>query len=82
MTPGPKSGRRRRRVQRDREDRVVDIREAGADTQAVAVAAGTREAADTQAEEELAAPWAEAESDSPVADVAVLAAWGAVGAGD
>ncbi|MGA2630114.1 MAG: hypothetical protein ABSG54_07845 [Terriglobia bacterium] len=58
----------------------MDIPEAGADTQAAA--ADTPEAADTLAEEELAAPWAEAESDSPVADVAVLAAWGAVGAGD
>ena len=86
MTPGPKSTRRRRRVQRDEEDRVVDIPEAvAADTPA---AGGTREAgvilgAATPAAE-LAAPWAEEESDSPgaVADGAVLAAWGAVGAGD
>jgi len=65
---------------------VADIPEAGADTPAVAAdtpaAEGTREAgvileAATPAE----APWAEAGSDSPGADVAVLAAW-AVRAGD
>jgi hypothetical protein len=55
---------------------VVDIPEAGADTPA---AGGTREAGvilgATTPAEELAAPLAEAGSDFPVADVAVLAAW-------
>ncbi len=70
----------------------MDIREAVADTQAVAAetpaVAGTREAGVTRGAatlaEELAAPSAEAGSDSlgAVADVAVLAAWGAVGAAD
>ena len=72
----------------------MDIPAAGADTQAEAAAeavltpavVGVIRAevilgADTLAEE-LAAPLAEVESDSPVADVAALAAWGAVGPGD
>ena len=56
----------------------MDIPAAGADTPGVAE--GTREAVVILG----AAPWAEAESDSPAAgaDGAVLAAWGAVGAGD